>query len=122
MGTYTDSPIAGATVRSLPPLPARPNRSRCLHAQPRQDLVQDNLASSRSATLASSTTRAPVWVSQLPGVQLRPPALEPTLTESMDSALPPAQLTHPPRRPPQPRPPFPAPLSRRTVTCASAIL
>merc|ERR1712012_987108 len=88
--------VAGATVRSPPPLPARPNRSRCRHARPRQDLVQDNLASSRSATLASSTTRAPVLVSLLPGVQLQPPALEPTLTESMDSALPPAQLTQPP--------------------------
>merc|ERR1712012_202475 len=87
--------VAGATVRSLPPLPARPNRSRCRHARPRQDLVQDNLASSLSATLASYTTRALVLVSLLPGVQLQPPALEPTLTESMDSALPPAQLTQP---------------------------
>merc|ERR1712107_979699 len=61
-------------------------------------------ASSRSATLGSSTTLAPPLDRVLPGARLPPPAQAPTSTGSMDSARQPARLT-PPQPPPLPQPP-----------------
>merc|ERR1712130_1059190 len=96
----------GETVQCPPPPPARLSLLRCPPAPQARVLVPASLASSRSATLGSSTTLAPPLDRVLPGALLLPLVQAPALMGSMDSARQPAHLTQP-QQPPPPQPPQP---------------
>merc|ERR1712130_590822 len=96
----------GETVQCPPPPPARLSLLRCPPAPQARVLVPASLASSRSATLGSSTTLAPPLDRVLPGALLLPLVQAPTLMGSIDSARQPAHLTQP-QQPPPPQPPQP---------------
>merc|ERR1712130_1086993 len=98
----------GETVQCPPPPPARLSLLRCPPAPQARVLVPASLASSRSATLGSSTTLAPPLDRVLPDALLLPLVQAPTLMGSMDSARQPAHLTQP-QQPPPPQPPQPQP-------------
>merc|ERR1712130_253957 len=96
----------GETVLCPPPPLARLSLLRCPPAPQARVLVPASLASSRSATLGSSTTLAPPLDRVLPGALLLPLVQAPALMGSMDSARQPAHLTQP-QQPPPPQPPQP---------------
>merc|ERR1712038_184940 len=86
---------------------------RCRPAQQALVPAPANPASSRSATLGSSTTLAPPLDKPRPGAQLPPLAQAPTLTGSMVSARPPAHRTPPPQPPQPPQQPQPQQLPQQ---------